>query len=118
MLLYYFTDNFITLMLLAALVVVLILNRNEKISAARYFGIAVVLLLLTTVADTVARWSAGDIPIPFFTSNIDVIVRTRTVCDTIAYAIRPVIVMLEVLITSPGWASTNLCWLFRRSPMP
>ena len=101
MLLYYFTDNFITLMLLAALVVVLILNRSEKISAARYFGIAVVLLLLTTAADTIARWSAGDTPIPFFTRDIDVIVHARTVCDTIAYAIRPSIVMLQVMITSP-----------------
>ncbi len=101
MLLYYITENFMTLMILAALIVALVVNRNAQIPAARYFGIAIALLLLTTIANTAADWSAGDTPVPFFTSDIGHIIRIRTFSTAVGYIVLPVIVMLEVVITSP-----------------
>ena len=71
----FFSVNFMTLMILAALIVALIINREEKVPESRYFGIAIALLLVITIANTVSRWAAGDAPVPFFTSDIDRIIR-------------------------------------------
>ena len=101
MLLYYFTDNFMTLMILAALITALIVNRSARIPAARYFGLAITLLFISSASDTFSRWAAGEGPIPFFTLDMDQIVLMRTWSNAISYIAPPLIIMLEVFITSP-----------------
>lgn len=101
MLRYYFTENFMTLMILAALVVILIVNRSVQIQGARYLHVVILLLLVTTIVDSVAYWSAGEAPVPFWTTNPDKIVQIRAWADTIGYVLRPLIILIQVLIVSP-----------------
>ena len=103
MLLDYLTRNYLTLMIILSMTVNIFINRkNEKIPGTRYLGIAVVLLLLLTVVDAFEIWLAD----PAFSTRLNVspetAPRVRMIMVAVAYILRPIAIMIEVLVTAPG----------------
>ena len=101
MLLYFLTDNFMSLIILIGLIVIIAVNRDTEIPGARYFHIAIILLLISIIAESAAMWAGGQTPVPFPASDIERIARIRTWANTVNYVIRPFVVMTGVLIVSP-----------------
>ena len=106
MLLSFFRFNFLTLMLLITLIAAMTANRKVSIPASGLFKTAVILMFCLITADGIdyavkIAAEAGQFQ-PYM-------VRTRIVAGTIAYILRPVIIMLEVLLLSPSSMVSILC---------
>lgn len=91
----YFVMNFMTIMILAALLTMMYVNRDVKIPASNLFVVCIGLMVVLTIAGT-------------FDTEIDVsvlsaaaatrVVQTRRIMSTLAYIIRPCVILAELLI--------------------
>ena len=103
MILEYLSENYITLIILLGLTIIILVNRRfAKISAARYFGVAIALLLLITVIDSIdVHFSA----LSFLYDrkySIGQLQRLRQALSACTYILQPLIIMIEVLLTAPN----------------
>lgn len=105
----YFSENYMTLLTLSGLVLLMFVNRNAKIPASKLFWAGIMLLLAITVANYF-----GDYYKYLTVTEPDMIpyaIERRYICDTIAYIIRPVIILIEVLVILPDKKYKYLCIL-------
>ena len=89
MLYYYFSQNFMTLMILFALGTIALINKHDRIPATNLFKMTTVMLLAITIVDTLNNSSS-------ITDKW-----THTSLSTLAYILRPFIIMNEVFIIIP-----------------
>ena len=92
-------------MLIAALIVMMIVNRNVKIPATQMFYALIAVILVLSVLDFLNSYLAWELDRkPTFDP-----VRMRTVVDAVAYILRPLVILIELLMIIPKWWYRLLC---------
>ena len=100
MVLEFFSYNFMSLIIISALIVLMYANRETEIPAAKFFGAAVMLMIVVMVTDHIERLS-GNITVQQAGDEINFYIRVRLICSVILYIIRPVIILLELYLLTP-----------------
>ena len=91
----YFIINFMPLMILLTLVSMMYVNRDVKIPATNLFFACIALVLAITIVATLDRYvDVSGLP----AAEAERIVRTRTVMSVLSYALRPCVILIELLI--------------------
>ena len=106
MILSYFTVNFIPCMILLALLALIYVNKDVKIPATNLFlGCILVAFLLTVIS-----FINADVDVTGFSPEKTAqTLRVHTLLSTLSYALRPCVILLQLLIILPRKKYKLLC---------
>lgn len=106
----YLANNYITLMLLLALAVFILVNRRKaNIPAAKFFWLAIILVLLITTTEAADTWLSEVSADGLSTGEMEHLRRMRILASFTSYILLPLVIMIEVLITAPSRGFKILC---------
>ncbi len=101
MLIDFFISNYMTLVILFFLAVIVYVNKGVNIPAAGKVKAIAVMIFALLVLDYADDVLYGSKVYHIDISDLELIVRLRTVVTTIKYVLRPIIIMLELYVICP-----------------